>query len=192
MAKIFKDYLNEYGLGENYIKPMYGNDVICDKQFPGHKFRPDFRIDSQKLIVEYDGFYHYTDPKVIMFDIKKAEILNQAGYKIVRIPYFVQLTSQNIIEEVFKIHGIDISNLDFTGVNYIDYPQGFISDDCHLPAEYCELGINRFDGDIVTYSCNPLLKEKIINPLFKSLGDKTRKLGHWKLVVPSRFEGYLD
>ena len=61
------------------------NDWIHDKGFASK--RPDFRSPSLKLIVEFDGLQHYTDPRKILQDQKNTEIYNNNGYKVVRIPY---------------------------------------------------------------------------------------------------------
>ena len=56
------------------------NDWIHDKAFGfqhdgiNHNIRPDYRSDSLKLVVEFDGLPHYQDTVVIIKDDKNTEI----------------------------------------------------------------------------------------------------------------------
>lgn len=54
------------------------------------------------MIVEFDGLPHYQDPAVIIKDDKNTEIYRQNGYKVVRIPYFIQLTN-GAVEKLFGV-----------------------------------------------------------------------------------------
>lgn len=64
------------------------------------------RSESLKLIVEIDGLPHYQNPIVILKDKEKTKLYEEFGYKVVRIPYFIQLTncSENII--IYKVLSI--------------------------------------------------------------------------------------
>lgn len=66
------------------------------------KKRPDYRSESLKLIVEFDGLGHYKDPLIIRNDKNAIEYYEKIGYKVVRIPYFIQLTNQ-AVKELFNI-----------------------------------------------------------------------------------------
>ena len=101
--------LHRTGLDE-YLAIIFPNtnDWIHDKTFvihkdgQNHRIRPDYRSDSLKLIVEFDGLPHYQDPAVIIKDDKNSEIYRQNGYKVVRIPYFIQLTNV-AVKELFGV-----------------------------------------------------------------------------------------
>lgn len=100
--------LHRTGLDE-YLSVIFpnSNDWIHDQMFGEHngvkhRIRPDYRNDSLKLIVEFDGLPHYQDPAVIIKDDKNSEIYRQNGYKVVRIPYFIQLTNE-AVEELFRV-----------------------------------------------------------------------------------------
>lgn len=71
------------------------NGVYCRK-------RPDYRSESLKMIVEFDGLQHYTSPSNILRDIENTCFYESVGYKVVRIPYFVQLTNQ-VVEQLFGV-----------------------------------------------------------------------------------------
>lgn len=65
-----------------------------DDIIPGsdRKLRPDYRSESLKLIVEFDGYPHYKQPDTIKNDAEKTKFYKKLGYKVARIPYFIQLS----------------------------------------------------------------------------------------------------
>ena len=66
--------------------------------------KPDYRSEKLKMIVEFDGTYHYNSPNDIERDLKNQQNYINLGYKVVRIPFFIQLTN-----EVVKIlFGVDV------------------------------------------------------------------------------------
>jgi hypothetical protein len=94
--------LHRTGLNE-YLKVIFPDtdDWIHDKtigEFNGQRYRkrPDYRSDSLKLIIEFDGLQHYTNPDVIQKDIENTNLYKSLGYKVVRIPYFIQLTNKAV------------------------------------------------------------------------------------------------
>lgn len=97
------------GLNE-YLQVIFPNtnDWIHDKiidNLPAEKKsrkRPDYRSESLKLIIEFDGLQHYTNPEKIKDDKFTKDFYEELGYKVVRIPYFIQLTNQ-AVEELFGI-----------------------------------------------------------------------------------------
>lgn len=102
--------LHRTGL-ETYLKAIYPdvNDWVHDKSIPGLQVsgkvcrrRPDYRSEKLKLIVEFDGLQHYTNPKVIKSDEEGNIIYKKAGYKVVRIPFFIQL-SQDAVKKLFGV-----------------------------------------------------------------------------------------
>lgn len=83
------------------------NDWIHDKggvELDGKKLgtRPDYRSESLKMIVEFDGLPHYINPDVILKDLQNTENYEKAGYRVVRIPYFIQL-SKDAVKEFFCV-----------------------------------------------------------------------------------------
>lgn len=89
-----------------YLKAIYPaiNDWIHDKIISnsGRKTRPDYRSESLKLIVEFDGLPHYQQPYKIKQDKEKTELYIGLGYKVVRIPYFIQL-SKLVVKTLFDV-----------------------------------------------------------------------------------------
>jgi len=140
-AGIDKDTgLHRTGL-EEYLEVIFPEvkDWIHDKMLGDingkvYRNRPDYRSEKLKLIIEFDGLQHYTKPDIIEKDIKTTEIYNNLGYKVVRIPYFIQLTNKavkvlfgiNVTEELFNE---EVSSLGIKGQN--------------TPAYLCPAGVKR-------------------------------------------------
>jgi hypothetical protein len=108
-AGIDKDTgLHRTGLDE-YLNVIFPNtnDWIHDKQLGKingqlYRYRPDYRSESLKLIIEFDGLQHYTKPNNIERDIKNTKLYKKLGYRVVRIPYFIQLTNK-AVETLFGV-----------------------------------------------------------------------------------------
>lgn len=133
-----KGYLNEARLGI-HLQQIFQKDFIHNKTVPNSNLatRPDYRNDELMLIVEFDGYKHYTDPNVIHRDKLKDSVYQGLGYKVVRIPYFIQLETRTI-----KI----LFGLDYTLEQY--FPHGFIVDEGLVcPAGYCRVGAEVYKQD---------------------------------------------
>lgn len=140
---------------ETALKEVFPHvdDWVKNKNFRGCNFRPDYRSDSLKLCIEFDGYQHYTKAASVVNDRLKDDVYKGAGYKVVRIPYFVQL-SQKTLKVLFDVK---------TAWKQI-YPHGFVSKEptVKLPADFCELGLKKFLEDLKTFSC---IKKDILESL---------------------------
>ena len=95
---------------EKYLKVIFPeihdwvHDKVIDKLVNNKKskIRPDYRSEKLKLIIEFDGIQHYTKPDIIEKDINNTKIYEKLGYKVVRIPYFIQL-SRKAVKTLFDI-----------------------------------------------------------------------------------------
>lgn len=95
--------LHRTGLNE-YLKVIFPNvdDWVHDKELGltvNNKVcrkRPDYRSEKLKMIVEFDGIQHYTMPDIIKNDVLSTKFYESLGYKVVRIPYFIQLTNKAV------------------------------------------------------------------------------------------------
>lgn len=138
--------LNRTGLDE-YLEAIFPGKVwIHDKVITGSdgkciriadkplRIRPDYRCEELKLIVEYDGIPHYTKPDVILRDRRNTIIYENLGYKVVRIPFFIQLTNR-AVKELF---GIEVAESLFPDGYSSLGPQGQ-----NTPAYLCPLGLKR-------------------------------------------------
>ena len=95
------------GLDE-YLEVIYpGFEWIHDKALGAingvnYKVRPDYRCEGYKIIVEFDGLPHYSNPEQILKDCKNTKQYEELGYSVIRIPYFIQLTNKNV-EKLFGV-----------------------------------------------------------------------------------------
>lgn len=170
------NYLTESRL-QNALEYLYPNyNFINNKTVPysGVAYRPDFRCEELKLIIEFDGPQHYTQTSTILRDFKKDEIYSSMGFKIIRIPCFVQLETKTIK----LLFGLDYDK-------QLEFPHGFISKEATLPADFCELGVERFKQDLIFYDC---IKSEIL----ESLKIKLQKLGDIRAVLPKSLEHLID
>ena len=137
---------------EIYLKIIFPevNDWIHDQTVPNlmnngkkNKFRPDYRSDQLKMIIEFDGLPHYQNVDIIIKDEEKNKIYEANGYKVVRIPYFIQLTN----EVVYQLFGVKVKEKLFDpcipslGVN-----------GRYSPAFLCPLGITRMAKEFIKFS----------------------------------------
>ncbi len=132
--------MHRTGLDE-YLKVIFPNtnDWINDKaigEVNGQRYRkrPDYRSEELKIIIEFDGLQHYTNPDVIEKDIESTKLYKSFGYKVVRIPYFIQLTNKAVkalfdIEVAEILFDENISSLSIQGRN--------------SPAYLCPAGVKR-------------------------------------------------
>ena len=87
---------------EDYLSVIFPeipeNEWIHDKPIEGsvRRIRPDYRCDLLKLIIEFDGVQHYQQPDTILKDYENQAFYESLNYKVVRIPYFIQLTNDVI------------------------------------------------------------------------------------------------
>lgn len=153
-------YLTEGSL-KYFLRELFpDSEIYHDKSVPGSaiKNRPDYRVEPNKIIIEFDGDRHYTQFKNIVTDTKKDKIYSSLGYKIIRIPYFVQFSCQ-VIKHIFNVDTL-ISNPDLLKIQC--YPHGFINDNAVLPWNYCEKGIERFLSDLARFD---FIKQDILTSL---------------------------
>lgn len=140
--------LHRTGL-EDYLQVIFPNidDWIHDKALGIvnevlYRSRPDYRSEKLKLIVEFDGLQHYTKPDIIEKDLKNTALYKNIGHKVVRIPYFIQLSNRavktlfdvNVSEELFDE---TISSLGIKGQN--------------TPAYLCPAGLKRMAEEFMKF-----------------------------------------
>ncbi len=131
------------------------------------RIRPDYHASQIRLIVQFDDPKHYTQPLRILLDEKENRLFTQHDYEVVRIPYFVQLSS----EVIARLFG--------TTCHYRQrYPHGFAHKNAVLPAAFCCLGIERFAGDLERFS---FIRDEIL----RSLDQKVALLKDERLVYPA-------
>ena len=107
--------------------------------------------------------------------MQRNKLYDNLGYKVVRIPMFIQLTTP-IIKQLFNV---DVE------VNQV-YPHGFISDanTLILPADFCYIGVQRFIQELDLFKS---ARQEIIDSLLV----KVKKLGDPDIVVPPNVKPLL-
>ena len=150
---------------DEYLKVIFPNEDpanwIHDQVIPnsGRKYRPDWRNDNLHLIVEFDGVPHYQRPSEIISDRERTEFYNDLGYKVIRIPFFIQL-SNSAVKELF---GVEVTETLF---NEMKYPSMSVEGRC-APAFMCPAGIKRMAMEFkrfpVQYQVNVDYLEKYDN-----------------------------
>ena len=100
--------------------------------------RPDYRSEQLKLIVEFDGLPHYQKPSDLQRDMANQELYESYGCKVVRVPYFIQLSN----EVVEKLFGVKVEEPLFD-----DSIPSLSVEACNTPAFLCPVGIYRMARD---------------------------------------------
>ena len=176
-----KYYINEKRLKE-LLETLNENklEILHNRKVPESflRNRPDFII-NKKFIIEFDGYRHYNNSKNIIKDIETEKDWNELGYKIFRIPYFIQIRS-DIKEIISKVLNIDISKIIEN-----DYKSGFWDEKALLPADFCELGIQRFKKDL------EIFKDYHYSEVIESLKYQVEKTGNIDLVLPKSLQHLL-
>lgn len=130
-------WLTEQKLGEVLRNEIFVNNEIIS-QYKIFSYKVDYVIKEYNLIVEFQGFQHFTNTKNVYNDIQRIKRLKNNGYIILQIPYFIQLTS-NVLNFLFSSYTNrkdDLSN---------QFPHGFIHPKVTLPCDFCKLGKKRYN-----------------------------------------------
>lgn len=148
---------------------------------PYKKYRPDARIEFRNLIVEFDGIHHYNDAQMIYKDRERDTILRILGYKVVRIPFFVQMTPDVIMHYfgVEKEKGSLVTSGFFSDTRDPKHLNPF------CPANFCCAGINRFYDELKS------LPKSTVKEIFDSLQFQCQ-YNPRHLVVPENIQCDLD
>lgn len=143
--------LHRTGL-EDYLAVIFpeidSTEWIHDKTIPGigRMIRPDYRCERLKMIIEFDGVQHYQDPERIKKDYENKHLYEDKGYKVIRIPYFIQLSS-SVVKSMFgrdveeTLFDESIPSLGIKGKNTLAYccPEGIkrmAREFCNYPSQY--------------------------------------------------------
>jgi hypothetical protein len=134
---------------------------------PGTRRRWDmaYELRGQTTVVEFDGDEHYRGSLKIRADRDKDRIALDLGYRIVRIPYWVQLTTETL-EFYFGLQAQVVQ----------DFPHGFITTKV-FPASFCELGVARFRSELFS------LPASVRDAVIASLRDRINDYGR-EYVIP--------
>lgn len=118
-----------------------------------------YEIHGRTTVVEFDGDAHYWNSLRIKIDSEKDIVADSLGYTVVRVPYWVQLTS----ETANFYFGISAEIQQY-------FPHGFIATKV-FPASFSELGLARFNRELATLPT--AVRESVVS----SLRDRTEEYG---------------
>lgn len=161
----------------NYIEEEYRvKEKVGGKSIARKPWDHYIKINNDDVLAEFDGYQHYKELDNYIKDQKYAEIAQRMGYKVVRIPFFIQLNNK-LIEYYF---GIQLSNITIDHT----FPQGFrvngkekipeflnaeeagvknfvntMKYKSILPTDFCIFGLERFQKEILDLSKNGFNKE---------------------------------
>lgn len=164
----YEGYLDETKLGQCLSEIFPEHTFVYNRAVPGSGIsnRPDYRCEELKLIVEFDGYQHYCQVDIMHKDMLKDCIYESMGYRIVRIPYYIQLTT-DVVEHLFGVSDVEMK---------VEFPHGFIVDKGEkLPAEFCSLGIIRFAREMEEFA---FLQETIVDTLKAKMGKHQGCIAH--------------
>lgn len=133
------------------------------------RFRPDFVLEDQKLVIEFDGPQHFTNSSIAFKDISRDKFFKSCGYDVLRIPYYEQMTPVNLR----MVHNPIFGNV--RGL----YQSGFVETEV-LPASFCALGVKRFEADLKFHN-EEMVFEIMDTLLFKKYLEQL----HVKELVPN-------
>lgn len=130
--------------GTQNVRPQYSISVD-DK-----RYRVDALIyfESQKFMFEFDGMYHYISAVNQYRDERLEDWCKKNDFVMKRIPYFIQLDNETFSE----LFGVDVANIVLAKTVIMNnFAHGYIHEKCTLPADYNEVGYERFLSDCNTY-----------------------------------------
>ena len=131
----------------------------------GKRVRPDFLSKELKLIIEIDGDNtirrgHYSIAEEVLNDQEKDECYQAMGYSVVRIPMYVQL-DQEMVKHYF---GLDYEKDLYPACHMHGFGHPLIL----LPADFCELGVDRFKKEMTQ------LPDSVRKEIIRTLKDRIR------------------
>lgn len=136
-ARHSKDHAAKYiGLDQLLTQLFDVDDWVQDKQIPnsGRRFWPDFRSETLKTIIEFEGLPHYQNLDMIIQDNRRRRFYESLHYDLVEIPYFYQLT-QATARRLFntdkqRAHLVNIDVL--PDIGYPSFDQGLRNEPIYL------------------------------------------------------------
>jgi hypothetical protein len=191
MRELIKKYLLEMSVtktGKPFIKNadelfklLFSDDQTWEREKPipelnNNRIKFDCINFDEMVTIEYQGNHHYQIVTNILRDDRKQKMAEDIGFTCVQYPYWLGIHPEYMNE---LLGGRIINNLPHI-------PAGFISKDAILPANFCEMGITRFQNEVNN------LPEHIQGEIINSLKVKLEELKNINLVVPTSLRYLLS
>lgn len=141
--KLYNGYLSEILL-ENVLETLFPlSNIQKQVRFKIESKKTvivDFVVD-ESIIIEFNGFRHYTKTKTIERDFLLKSFCDKNNLKLVEIPFFLQIKKRNV-DFLFK----DIKI--FLDWEDPDYGDGFWSSDttCVIPQDFNLVGYDIYQN----------------------------------------------
>ena len=164
-SKVRSAHLTEALLGEFLMERANMPFTKVRLLIEGSVILPDYCNEAHKVIVEFDGYQHYSDPEIVLRDRVKDRVLHWHGYRVIRVPYFVQLDA-TVISLLFD--GV-VENKE----GWNTYPHGFVNGKALLPTAFCPLGLQRYKSEVKGVFSS--IEEDILNSLRERSRDMEEK-----------------
>lgn len=154
---------------EEKLKPIlnfiFRTEIITNKKIILNErtFFPDYRIPDKSIVVEFQGYQHYTSSKQVFNDFLRKQIFNSNGWVFIEFPYFIQPSKQFLeflFPDVEKEKIKDFSN---------GYPHGFVHPKSVVIGDFCILGLEKVKEFF------KLIPKNIVEDCFKSLEVRSKK-----------------
>ena len=182
LLKVQNQRVHGIGVGVVQVKleaallQIVGRDAWLGRELkvPNSRRRWDmaYQMSGQTTIVEFDGDAHYWNSLKVKIDVEKDAVAREFGYQVVRVPYWVQLTTQTLAH-YFRLSAEIEQN----------FPHGFISTKV-FPASFSELGVSRFRSELAS------LPRDVAEAVVASLRDRAQEHGA-EYVLPSSLRHLL-
>lgn len=91
-----------------YLKELFPkiddweHNKVLPRNISKELIRPDYRSETLKMVIEFDGIQHYRDYNIILKDNRNTLYYQSLGYKVIRIPYFIQM-SKDVVYTLFNL-----------------------------------------------------------------------------------------
>jgi len=128
--------------------------------------------DGSAVAVEFDGDEHYRNILKVKADREKDELASRANVRVVRFPYWVQLTTETL-RHYFEREANVLQT----------FPHGFITTKL-FPASFCELGVERFARELTA------LPASVRQSVIASLQQRVAEHG-MEYVMPHKLRALL-
>lgn len=161
MIKIisYEDHLIEQKLGEVLAQVFSASKIVPQFKVGESRQRVDYMIrEPYNLCYEFDGEAHYTSRATQERDERKDKILTDMGFKVVRIPYFIQIRPDTV-GRIFEVEGLKVDSSE------VKFAHGFIHPKAVRPRDFNYYGMGRFVHDL-TFRF-PEAKKEVLKTLEK-------------------------
>jgi len=102
MIKCIKKISNEEIKLRNMIKELYPE---CEFQYPVFNYSLDVAIPDQKIVIEYDGYYHFDTEEHKEYHKLRQEKIEKEGWVFIKYTMFDKFpTLEKLKEDINKIY----------------------------------------------------------------------------------------